>query len=162
MRWLLLSFIIIPLIEMVLLFEVAGQIGGLWTVALVVLTAVIGIRILRQQGLRTLWRARSRLEAGELPAREIVEAMLLAAAGTMLVTPGFITDTLGFAFLTPGLRVPLAEWLIARRIGVIEPGQGADFRSRSRNQANGTIYEGECSRSSPESSRIDDRRDLDE
>lgn len=113
MRFLLLFFIIVPLVEMLLLFEVAAQIGGLVTLALVVLTAVIGVQVLKRQGLSTLTRARQRMGSGQLPAQEIVEGMLLAAAGALLLTPGFITDTLGFVFLTGPLRRPLAARIVA-------------------------------------------------
>lgn len=113
MRFLLLIFIIVPLVEMLLLFEVAAQIGGLVTLALVVLTAVIGVQVLKRQGLSTLTRARQRMGSGQLPAQEIVEGMLLAAAGALLLTPGFITDTLGFIFLTGPLRRPLAARIVA-------------------------------------------------
>ena len=80
-RFLLLAFVVVPLVEMLLLFEVSDHIGGLSTVLLVVLTAVIGIQILKQQGFSTLLRANERLASGELPAQEIIEGMMLAAAG---------------------------------------------------------------------------------
>jgi len=84
LRFLLLVFIVIPIVEMMLLFEVADVIGGLSTVGLVVLTAVIGIQILKRQGISTLLRAQHRLQSGELPAQEILEGMMLAGAGALL------------------------------------------------------------------------------
>ena len=155
MRIFLLLFIIVPLAEMLLLFEVAANIGGLWTVGLVVLTALVGIQILKRQGLRTLLRARSRVEAGELPAREIVEGMLIAAAGAMLLTPGFITDTLGFAFLTPQLRGPLAAWLVSRGVWAVQAGGQTTGFSRGRPPPDGNVYEGEYARRRPENSQLD-------
>lgn len=112
MRFLFLFFIVIPLVEMLLLFEVSDRIGGLSTLGLVVATAVIGVQVLKQQGIATLTRANARLSSGELPATEIVEGMLLAAAGALLLTPGFITDTLGFVFLTGPLRRLIAARLV--------------------------------------------------
>lgn len=112
MRFLFLFFIAIPLVEMLLLFEVSDRIGGLSTLGLVVATAVIGVQVLKQQGIATLTRANARLSSGELPATEIVEGMLLAAAGALLLTPGFITDTLGFVFLTGPLRRLIAARLV--------------------------------------------------
>ena len=112
MRFLFIFFIIIPLLEMSLLFAVSDQIGGLATLSLVVLTAVIGVQILKQQGLATLSRANQRMAAGELPAQEILEGMMLAGAGALLLTPGFITDTLGFCLLAGPLRRALARKLI--------------------------------------------------
>jgi len=112
MRWVLLFFIAVPLIEMLLLFEVADYIGGLWTIFLVVLTAVIGVQVLKRQGFSTLLRANQRLNSGQLPAQEVVEGFFLAFAGALLLTPGFITDTLGFLCLTSPLRRILASKLI--------------------------------------------------
>ncbi len=171
MRILLLFFILTPLAEMLLLFEVASHIGGLWAVGLVVLTAVLGIQILKRQGLRTLLRARRRVESGELPAKEIIEGMLLAAAGAMLLTPGFITDTLGFIFLTPPARAALAAWLIDRGIWVLQTKGRAAYQAstgssdgsggnsgRDSHRRSGAVYEGEYSRQSPESDRLGDSR----
>ena len=76
MRWIVLFFIAVPLLEMLLLFEVAQRIGGLWTVGLVVLTAVVGVQVLKLQGISTLLRVNQRLASGELPAREILEGVL--------------------------------------------------------------------------------------
>ena len=161
MRILLLFFIAVPLLEMLLLFEVAGHIGGLWTVGLVVLTAVVGIQILKRQGLRTLLRARQRLETGELPAKEIIEGMLIAAAGALLLTPGFITDTLGFVFLTPPLRGAIADWLIRRGVWAVQVNQQPGFHTRPKRgpAGAGNVYEGEYSRQNPESDRLEDPDD---
>lgn len=122
MRFLFLFFIAVPLVEMLLLFEVSDQIGGLSTLGLVVATAVIGVQVLKQQGIATLTRANARLSSGELPAQEIIEGMLLAAAGALLLTPGFITDTLGFVFLAGPLRRLLAARLL--RSGLVRAGGG--------------------------------------
>ena len=81
MRALFLIFIIVPIVEMLLLFEVSDHIGGLSTVGLVVLTAAIGIQVLKQQGLSTFSRANKRLESGELPGQEIIEGLFLAVGG---------------------------------------------------------------------------------
>lgn len=166
MRFALLIFIVVPLVEMLLLFEVSDQIGGLNTLAMVVLTAVIGVQILKRQGFSTLTRANRRLESGELPAQEIVEGMLLAGAGALLLTPGFITDTLGFIFLTGPLRRPLARRII--RSGVVHTmGAGSQFSffsySSSANPGNrgprggGNVFEGEYADEDRE--RLRGRRD---
>ncbi|PCJ24474.1 MAG: hypothetical protein COA96_09510 [SAR86 cluster bacterium] len=124
MRFLLIFFILIPLTEMMLLFEVSDQIGGFFTLSLVVATAVIGVQILKRQGLATLTRANERIRSGELPAQEIVEGMMLAGAGALLLTPGFITDTIGFIFLTGPLRRSIARRII--RSGMVKSmGAGA-------------------------------------
>ncbi len=110
MRLVPLFFIILPLVELWLLIEVGALIGALPTVTGVVLSALGGVVLLRHQGVGALSRVRQRLAAGELPAEEMLEAMVLALSGLMLVAPGFITDTLGLLGLIP----PLRRWLVAR------------------------------------------------
>ncbi len=100
----LLLFIAVPLIEMVVLIKVGQQIGALSTIALVVLTAVIGIALLKQQGIAMLNRANWKINQGQIPAREMAEGIVLAAGGALLLTPGFVTDTLGFICILPGSR----------------------------------------------------------
>ena len=104
MRYLLLIFIAMPIIEMWLLITVGREIGAWSTIGLVLLTAAVGFSLLKQQGFATLFRARQKMDAGELPAMEMVEAIILAVCGALLVTPGFVTDVVGFAGLVPGFR----------------------------------------------------------
>jgi UPF0716 protein FxsA len=113
---LLLLFFTIPLVEIYVLLEVGGAIGVLPTIAMVVLTAVIGAGLIRAQGLATLGRVQQQLERGELPAVGIIEAALLLVAGALLLTPGFVTDTIGFLILVPPLRRWAIESFLARRI----------------------------------------------
>ncbi len=110
-------FIGIPLIELYLIIKVGGIIGAFWTVVLVVLTAVIGVSLLRMQGFRTLQRAQLNMAQGQLPAMEMLEGMFLAIAGVLLLTPGFLTDSIGFLFLMPATRQAIIRWLL-RRPGV--------------------------------------------
>ena len=107
-------FIVIPLVELYLIIEVGSVIGALWTVLLVLLTAVIGISLLRIQGFNTLNRARQNMEAGTLPAMEMMEGMVLAVGGALLITPGFLTDTLGFLCLIPVTRRAMIRYLMQR------------------------------------------------
>jgi UPF0716 protein FxsA len=113
---LLLLFFTIPLVEIYVLLEVGGAIGVLPTIAMVVLTAVIGAGLIRAQGLTTLGRVQQQLERGELPAVGIIEAALLLVAGALLLTPGFVTDTIGFLILVPPLRRRAIESFLARRM----------------------------------------------
>ena len=105
-------FIVIPLVELYLIIKVGGAIGALWTVLLVVLTAVIGVSLLRIQGFNTLNRARLNMEAGTLPAMEMMEGMVLAVGGALLITPGFLTDTLGFLCLIPATRRAMIRYFM--------------------------------------------------
>jgi UPF0716 protein FxsA len=115
---LLLLFFTVPLVEIYVLLEVGGVIGALPTIALVVLTAVIGAGLIRAQGLATLGRVKQELERGELPALGIIEAALLLVAGALLLTPGFVTDTIGFLILVPPLRRRAIQAFLARRVHV--------------------------------------------
>lgn len=107
-------FIAVPLIEIYLLIQVGSVIGPLLTILLVLLTAVIGVTLLRQQGLATLNKVQAQMQHGELPASGLLEGMLLFFAGALLLTPGFFTDTIGFLLLVPPLRKAIALWLLER------------------------------------------------
>ena len=114
MRYLLLLFIAIPIIEMWLLITVGQYIGAPLTIWLVVATAVIGVYWLRQQGFSTLTRLNQRLSSGQLPAREIAEGVILTVGGALLLTPGFATDVLGFSCLFPLTRALWANLALSR------------------------------------------------
>ena len=106
-------FIGIPLIEIYLFIEVGGWIG-LWpTIALVILTAVIGTALLRQQGLATFARAQADLDEQRLPVRELFNGVCLLIGGLLLLTPGFLTDALGFSLLIPPMRAVLGRSIFA-------------------------------------------------
>ncbi len=108
-----LLFIIIPLVELYLIIKVGGIIGAFWTVILVLATAFIGVNLLRYQGMSTLARAQQSMSRGALPAMEMMEGMALAVAGAFLITPGFITDTLGFLCLIPATRQAIIRYIMA-------------------------------------------------
>ena len=104
MPLLLFIFIIVPVLEIYLLIKVGSAIGALSTIAIVILTAIIGTWLLRQQGLATLHRFQQNLGQGQLPAMELIEAMVLLFGGALLLTPGFFTDAVGFLCLIPVTR----------------------------------------------------------
>ena len=113
MKVLLLLFIVMPITEMLVLIKVGSAIGALPTIALVLLTAMIGVALLKRQGPLTLLRAQERMRSGQLPATEMVEGVFLAIGGALLLTPGFITDAIGFLCLLPGSRHIIAHWVIS-------------------------------------------------
>ena len=113
MPWLLLFFLT-PIIEMYLLIEVAGYIDVWPTIGLVMLTAVVGVALLKRQGIATLTRGVQRAQQGQMPATEMAEGILLAVAGALLITPGFVTDFVGFTLLFPPSRVAIAKMLMQR------------------------------------------------
>lgn len=102
--WLLIAFIAVPLLEIALFIEVGGVIG-LWpTLAVVVLTAVIGTVLLRRQGLAEMNRLRAALDGHGDPSAPLLHGAMLLFAGALLLTPGFFTDAIGFALLLPQVR----------------------------------------------------------
>ncbi|MDH5711772.1 MAG: FxsA family protein [Gammaproteobacteria bacterium] len=109
-----LLFIIIPLVELYVIIAVGEQIGALWTVILVLLTAVIGVNLLRIQGMSTLARAQRSMAQGAIPAMEMMEGIALAVAGVLLITPGFITDSIGFLCLFPVTRQAIIRFIMSR------------------------------------------------
>ena len=115
---LLLLFTLVPLVELYLLFQVARVTGAATTVALVLVTGILGAALARRQGLR-VWRQIQREAAqGRVPASGLLDAVLILAAGVMLITPGLLTDTLGFLLLVPRARAWLrgraSHWLTRR------------------------------------------------
>ncbi|WP_348673086.1 FxsA family protein [uncultured Abyssibacter sp.] len=106
---LLILLFVIPLAETWFLIKVGGVIGAVPTIALVVLTAVVGTTVARRQGLSTIRRIQLAQMEGRLPASEMVEGVLLLLAGVLLMTPGFFTDAIGFSMLFPQLRARLAQ-----------------------------------------------------
>lgn len=114
-------FVTVPLVELFLLIEVGKGIGALYTIALCLLTAAIGTALLRQQGLQTLARARLNLDRGTLPAIELIEGVALAVGGVLLLTPGFVTDAIGFACLLP----PTRHWFVQMVLRRIKAQRGA-------------------------------------
>ena len=101
-------FLSIPLIEIYLMIQVGSVIGAGWTVLAIIATAVIGAGLIRQQGFGVYQRMNRNMASGELPAMEIFEGLALLISGLMLLTPGFITDAIGFLILIP----PLRQWFV--------------------------------------------------
>lgn len=95
--------------ELYLLVTVANQISLLVTLALCVLTGVLGGGLVRYQGLRCLKEIQTSMGQGQVPAAEIVSGLILLVIGTLLLTPGFITDTVAFTMLIPPIRLAVAR-----------------------------------------------------
>jgi len=117
-------FFLVPLIEIYILIQVGNVIGAGWTIFSVVFTAVLGAFLIRKQGFSTFQRLQQRLNAGEIPAREIVDGFCLLIAGALLMTPGFFTDSMGFALLVPPVRTLIYNRIShSAQIRVVHPGQ---------------------------------------
>lgn len=113
---LLFLFIVVPMSEIFLLISVGGSIGAGNTILLVIVTAILGAWLVRQQGLATITNLQQQSARGVLPAMEIAEGVLLLFAGAVLLTPGFITDALGFTLLMPWTRRGLIRNLAKRGV----------------------------------------------
>lgn len=107
-------FVIIPLTEIMVFIAVGERIGLLTTLALAFSTAIIGGALVRHQGLQTFLAFKSALERGRMPLGEIFDGFCLIAAGALLITPGFVTDTLGFLLLFPPVRAFLRHLIKTR------------------------------------------------
>lgn len=96
--------LLLPLLEVFVLVKVGQAIGGLNTVLLVVLMAIVGLVLMRLQGMATIDRARAAMARGELPALPLLEGLWLVLAGVLLLIPGFVTDVFGLALFVPPIR----------------------------------------------------------
>lgn len=113
MRFPVWLFLLFPILEMVVLIEVGSAIGALNAVVLILAGAFIGMAVLRQQGFKTMLRARERMMQGEMPASEMVEGFMIAIGGLFMMFPGFISDFIGVALLIPPVRKYLLKRMIA-------------------------------------------------
>ncbi len=110
----LLIFIAVPIVEIVLLIQVGQILGWIPTILIVILTAVVGTTLLRQQGFGVMARAAEALAEGRMPVEHVLEGACLLVAGAFLLTPGLLTDTVGFLLLVPPIRVAVAKGVLSR------------------------------------------------
>jgi len=155
----LLAFILVPIAEIAVFIE-AGRIIGLgWTLAVVIATAVAGTWLLRQQGLRVLAQTQARLNRGELPVGEMFTGVCLLVAGALLLTPGFLTDSLGLLLFVPPVRDAIGNFVLRRlirspktRVWVdgeeVDLGHGRD-PGHGKGGGNGPVIDGEFTRVPP-------------
>ena len=101
---LFLAFTLVPFIEIYLLIKIGAQVGAFNTILIVILTGLLGASLARLEGIKTMTKVRESLNRGELPAEEMLDAMLIFVAGVVLLTPGLITDLAGLALLVPKAR----------------------------------------------------------
>lgn len=111
---LLVLFVVVPVAEISLLIDIGSDIGLANTLLIVIFTAILGAYLVRQQGFATLANVQSEMNAGRVPAMQMAEGVALLFAGAVLLTPGFITDAVGFALLTPPIRRALISWVASK------------------------------------------------
>jgi UPF0716 protein FxsA len=127
--WLLfIAFIVVPIIEIYVLIQVGQVIGAWWTVLLLIADSVVGAWLVKREGVRA-WRAlRATLESGRTPGRELADGALILIGGTLMLTPGFVTDALGIVLILPFTRPVFRRLLAAvvtKRLVVIGTGAAA-------------------------------------
>lgn len=133
MKRIIALLLLIPLVDIVILIGIAGWIGGTATIALVVLTALIGMLIVRAEGRHTIRRVQRKLSHGEIPENELIDGALIIAAGAFFLTPGVVTDFVGIVLTLPPTRYPVR--LLAKRF-VITP----YLDTKTSGFTTGTVY----------------------
>jgi len=131
---LFLLFTLVPLVELSLLFWIAQHTGWVFTLWLVVLTGVVGAWLARREGLRCWLEVQRQLGEGQLPAEPLLDGLMILLAGAVLITPGVLTDLVGFSLLVPPIRRKMRSYLAARykdRIAVHTMGGFGDAGSRA-------------------------------
>ena len=108
---LFLLFTCVPLVELYILLQVGSIIGAANTILLVILTGVLGAFLAQREGIRTLQTIRSVMAQGEMPGESLLDALLILVAGFVLITPGILTDMLGFLLLIPATRLRIRFWV---------------------------------------------------
>ena len=126
---------VFALLEAIVLGQVAQTIGWPVTILLTVLTAMMGSFLFRWQGVETWIRLNSRMQQGEMPGVEMVEGVMLLLGGALLITPGFITDAVGFLLLLPQSRRMMASYIVKK--GVMQ----AFTRGQVQGQGNVWVYQ---------------------
>lgn len=111
---LFLVFSSVSLLEIFVLVKVGGFLGAWPTVALVIITALIGSSLVRSQGLQLVKQLQQRMERGEMPGLQLIEGVMLLITGVLLVTPGFVTDFAGLLLLQPKIRAGIAKLLLEK------------------------------------------------
>ncbi|MCP4205791.1 MAG: FxsA family protein [Shimia sp.] len=154
--WLLLAFITIPMIEIALFISVGGAIGLLPTMAIVLLTAILGTHLVRSQGLAAIGKVQKSFNELNDPTEPIAHGAMILIAGVLLLTPGFFTDAVGFALLTPAFRKLMFEFARKRvRVQSFTMGSthSASFHTGPANQSDrpsrSDVIDGEFSEVDP-------------
>jgi UPF0716 protein FxsA len=158
---LLLLFVVVPAVELAILVEVGSRIGTLPTLAIILATGVLGAALARHQGLRTLREIQEQLGRGEIPAGSLVDGMIILLAGALLITPGILTDAVGFLCLVPRVR-NAAKRMLQRRFerAVAEQRIHVTTRVFDAEGTSGPIYDVTPERPPSDGSGKKPRRDL--
>lgn len=127
-KWILLAVLILPAMEVGILVWAGGQIGPWWVVLLILATGLIGTLLARQQGTEAIRRAKQAMSYGEAPQEEILDGICILVGSALLLTPGFLTDAIGFLLLLPQTRKPIKKWMVKMLKEMMERGNVSIFR----------------------------------
>jgi len=119
---LLILFVIIPVTELYILIEVGKRIGSLTTISIIIFTGILGSYLVKNQGFMILKKIQNDLNDGIMPGDSLIQGVIILAGGILLLTPGFVTDTVGFIFLIPASRNVIKKYLLKWLKGKIEKG----------------------------------------
>lgn len=128
---LVLAFVVVPIVELYVILQVGQEIGVLWTIVLLIADSILGSILMRSQG-RAAWRRfNAALAERRVPAREVLDGMLIIFGGALLLTPGFVTDLVGLGLLLPPTRAVVRGLLVSRFAGpMVAAGMAANRRGR--------------------------------
>ena len=119
---LLILFVIVPVTELYILIEVGKKIGSLTTIGIIILTGIIGAYLVKSQGFMILRKIQNDLNEGIMPGDSLIQGVIILAGGILLLTPGFVTDIIGFIFLIPVSRRVVKKYLLKWLKGKIKEG----------------------------------------
>jgi UPF0716 protein FxsA len=143
-RWVLfIAFVVVPLLEIYVLIQVGQVIGAWWTIALLLADALLGAWLVRREGGRAWQSLTESLQSGRMPARELADAALILIGGTLMLTPGFLSDILGLLVILPFTR-PVARRLLTRVVTahLVTVARGPDARNPGPG-SDGSVVRGE-------------------
>lgn len=104
-------FTLVPVVELAFLIKVGSVIGAFNTIAIVLFTAAVGAYLVKLEGINVLYRLQNSIGMGVFPADELIDGVMVLIAGALLLTPGFVTDLLGFLFVFPSSRAVIKLWV---------------------------------------------------
>ena len=148
--WLFFAFLAVPLIEIALFIQIGGAIGLGLTLLIVVVTAVIGTLLVRAQGVHALEQIKNSFNQVRDPSEALAHGAMILCAGALLLTPGFFTDAVGFAFLVPAIRMVIFSWA-RKRIFVTNFSTGP---SKTRRRHSHDVIDGDYSEITPETDKV--------
>lgn len=119
MKWIFLALVIVPTTELAILIWAGGQIGFFWTLGLIVSTGLLGAFLAKRQGLKAIRDIQSSMSQMEAPGDRLIGAAFILVGGILLLTPGFISDAVGFSLLfspTQKLYKPLVYRMLQKKM----------------------------------------------